>query len=160
MAELTTYHVKLARPQDAPLLARMSRDYIEQGLPWRWNTARIRAKILAPETVVLVAELRLAGQRYIGGFAVMDFDLDSAQLNLLAVHPRLRRSGVGSRLLRWLHKSASTAGCQQITLQVRADNQTAMRFYRSHGYQEETLIPGYYEGLEAAYQLKLRLLQA
>ena len=160
MTELTTYDVKPARLQDAPLLARMSRDYIEQGLPWRWRAERIRAKILAPETVVLVAEIPLAGQRFIGGFAVMDFNLDSAQLILLAVHPKLRRSGVGSRLLRWLHKSARTAGCQHITLQVRADNQTGRRFYRSHGYQEETLIPGYYEGMEAAYQLKLRLSNA
>jgi len=157
MSELSTYEVKLATPRQAPLLARMSRDFIEDGLPWRWRAERIRARIANPETVVLVAEVTLAGRRFVGGFAVMDFELDCAQLTLLAVHPRLRRSGVGSRLLRWLHKSARVAGIGTIRLQTRASNQVARRFYRHHGYREETLIPGYYDGLEAAYQMALDL---
>lgn len=161
MAELRTCEVKLARTADAPLIARMSRDYIEQGLRWRWRTRQIRAKIANPETVVLVAEVELGGVRFIGGFAVMDFLFDApsekALLNLLAVHPSLRRMGVGGKLLRWLHKSARIAGCGHIELQVRADNIAARRFYNRLGYAEEALINGYYDGKIAAYQMKLRL---
>lgn len=157
MAELSTCEVKLARLQDAKLIARMSRDYIEHGLSWRWRPPQIQAKIRSPETVVLVAHVQLSGVRFIGGFAVMDFSLDKAVLNLLAVHPNLRRMGVGSKLLRWLHKSARVAGCQHIELQVRADNLTARRFYQRMGYTEEALINNYYDGKEAAYQMKVRL---
>ena len=78
---------------------------------------------------------------------------------LLAVHPNLRRHGIGSKLLRWLHKSARYAECQHIELQVRADNHKARRFYQQLGYQEETLLPNYYDGKAAAYQMKLRLLE-
>ena len=158
MAELGTCELRLAKPADAALLARMSRDYIEQGTGWRWRTAPLKRKIAAPETVVLVAEVELAGVRFTGGFAVMDFELNKALLSLLAVHPNLRRQGVGSKLLRWLHKSARYAQCQHIELQVRADNHKARRFYQQLGYQEEALIPNYYNGKDAAYQLKLRLL--
>ena len=159
MAELGTCELRLAKSADAALLARMSRDYIEQGLGWRWRAQPLRRKIAAPETVVLVADVELAGVRFTGGFAVMDFELDKAQLSLLAVHPNLRRHGIGSKLLRWLHKSARYAECQHIELQVRADNHKARRFYQQLGYQEETLLPNYYDGKAAAYQMKLRLLE-
>ena len=36
----------------------------------------------------------------------------------------------------------------------------ARRFYQKFGYQEETLIPGYYDGRQSAYQMKLRLRDA
>lgn len=157
MSQLTTCTVKLARRENAELIARMSRDYIEQGLRWRWRAPQIRAKIANPETVVLVAEVELGGVRFIGGFAVMDFGLDKALLTLLAVHPSLRRMGVGGKLLRWLHKSARVAGCAHIELQVRASNISARRFYQRLGYCEEALIKDYYDGREAAYQMKLRL---
>ena len=158
MAELGTCELRLAKNADATLLARMSRDYIEQGLGWRWRAEPLRRKIVASETVVLVAEVQLAGVRFTGGFATMDFELDKALLSLLAVHPNLRRHGIGSKLLRWLHKTARVAECQHIELQVRADNHQARRFYQQLGYQEEALLPNYYNGKEAAYQMKLRLL--
>ncbi len=161
MAELSTCEVKLATPQDAALIARMSKHYIEHGLRWRWRTPQIRRKIAAPDTVVLVAEVQVGGVRLVGGFAVMDFILDNQRdksiLNLLAVHPKLRRMGIGGKLLGWLHKSALVAGCEYIELQVRADNQPARRFYRDLGYTDETLLPGYYDGKVSAYQMKLRL---
>jgi ribosomal-protein-alanine N-acetyltransferase len=182
MTAIGTCELRLAKPGDARLLARMSRDYIEQGLTWRWRPGSLAKKIAAPETVVLVAELDVGGVRFIGGFAVMDFttgspeistselefeldselnsELDKAQLLLLAVHPNIRRRNIGAQLLRWLHKSARVAGCEHIELQVRADNLTARRFYQKFGYQEEALIPGYYDGTKAAYQMKLRLRDA
>ncbi len=161
MTAIGTCELRLARPGDARLLARMSRDYIEQGLNWRWKPTALARKIRNPETVVLVAELDVGGVRFIGGFAVMDFELggtmEKAQLTLLAVHPNIRRRNIGGQLLRWLHKSARVAGCEHIELQVRSDNHTARRFYQKFGYQEEALIPGYYDGKQAAYQMKLRL---
>ena len=157
MAQLTTCELKLARPRDAGCLAQMSRDYIEHGLGWRWRAPRILAKIAAEETVVLIAEVELAGERFIGGFATMDFGMEKAILSLLAVHPNLRRCGIGGRLLRWLHKSARVAGCFDVELQVRAGNAAARGFYRSLGYREVDHLPGYYSGKEAAYQMTVQL---
>ena len=88
---------------------------------------------------------------------ILDSERDKAILNLLAVHPKLRRMGVGKKLLGWLHESAVVAGCEYIELQVRADNQGARRFYRDFNYTDEALLPGYYDGKVSAYQMKLRL---
>ena len=158
MERIRTCELRLGRRADVSVLARMSRDYIEQGLRWRWRESALNRKIAAPETTVIVAEVELAGVRFTAGFAVMDFPLDKAVLNLLAVNPSLRRHQIGSKLLRWLHKSARVAECQHIELQVRADNHTARSFYRRHGYREEALLPRYYDARVAAYQMKLRLL--
>jgi ribosomal protein S18 acetylase RimI-like enzyme len=164
MTAIGTCALRLAKPADARLLARMSRDYIEQGLTWRWRPNRLQQKIAAAETVVLVAELDVGGVRFVGGFAVMDFEsrgeTEKAHLVLLAVHPNIRRRNIGGQLLRWLHKSARVAGCEHIELQVRADNFAARRFYQKFGYLEEALIPGYYDGKKAAYLMKLRLRDA
>lgn len=160
MTGIGTCTLRPAKIQEAAQLGRMSRDYIEHGLRWRWNSRALEQKIAAPETSVLVAELQVNGSCFLGGFAVMDFELDKASLLLLAVHPKLRRRGIGSRLLRWLQKSSAVAGCQQIDLQVRADNHSARGFYRRHGYREQALIPAYYDGREAAYQMTFRIFNA
>ena len=52
----------------------------------------------------------------------MEFDLESAHLNLLAVDPIFRRRGIARSLLSWLEKSAKTAGILEITLEVRTMN--------------------------------------
>ena len=90
----------------------------------------------------------------------MDFGTDNAILSLLAVRPRLRRYGIGGRLLRWLHKSARVAGCFDIELQVREGNIAARKFYQHMGYQHRARLPGYYLGKEAACQMTITLAQS
>lgn len=143
---------RLASNADAPLLARMSRDYVERGHGWNWRTARIRRCIRASDTVVLCAESTT--ERQLTGFAIMEFNDERAHLNLLAVAPRQRRLGIGVTLLAWLEKTALIAGVAVITLEVRAQNTGARRFYRRLGYEEFQQIPRYYSGRETAYRLR------
>jgi ribosomal-protein-alanine N-acetyltransferase len=154
MTELTTCALRLATKTDARAIARMSQKYIEEGLEWRWRPESIERQIRNSDTVVLIAEIRLGERCFLGGFAIMNFDMDAATLSLLAVHPKLRRKGVANRLLRWLHKSAMTAGCHKVSLQVRAANHEARAFYRKLGYRESSYLPRYYDGKEAAYQME------
>lgn len=164
MSETIAIEIGLARPSEAPLLARMSRDYIERGLPWRWQPSRLKNLIEDPETVVLCARnqpLRtrdpLEPMPYkegdVLGFGVMTYGLETAHLMLLAVMPRARRRDIGSRLVRWLENTARTAGVTRIELEVRARNTGARAFYRDHGYHERDFVEGYYEGRESAFRM-------
>ena len=63
MSETLAIELGLARVSEAPLLARMSRDYIEHGLHWRWQTAQIRGLILDKETVALCARTQALRQQ-------------------------------------------------------------------------------------------------
>ena len=55
MTETVAIELGLATLAEAPVLARMSRDYIENGLRWRWQTSQIRSLIQDPDTVSLCA---------------------------------------------------------------------------------------------------------
>jgi [ribosomal protein S18]-alanine N-acetyltransferase len=145
--------LRLARADDAHALALMSRELIETGLAWRYTPQRMRALIGEPETTALVA----CDAAQLRGFAVMQFGDEHAHLVLLAVQAAHQRRGIGRQLHRWLLASARVAGMASIRLELRADNGTALAFYRSLGYAPTQDVPGYYDGKVAARRMRLPL---
>lgn len=141
--------LRLARQADAAAIASLSRDLIEYGLQWRWTPMRVTASIRASDVNVLVASIH----GNIAGFAIMRYGDDVAHLDLLAVAPPYRRSGVGRQLLEWLEKCAVVAGIFKVALEVRADNEGAQLFYKRMGYRALAHLPGYYQGVEAALRM-------
>lgn len=139
----------LADRADAPAIARLSRDRIEQGLGWSWTAPRVLRSILDAQTNVLVA--REAAQML--GFGIMKYRDDDAHLLLLAVRSPSCRRGVGAALVAWLERSASVAGIGQVVLEARSSNDAARAFYRRLGYREMQTLPGYYQGHEAGVRL-------
>jgi len=142
-----------ARLQDARALAEMSRDLIEGGLGWRYTPPRMAALIREPDTMALVA----SDGRLLHGFAVMQFGDTEAHLTLLCVQPAQRHRGIGRRLIEWLVVSARVAGITAIRLELRADNASALAFYRRLGFVETLWLPGYYAGRVAARGMTLAL---
>jgi ribosomal-protein-alanine N-acetyltransferase len=142
--------IRLAIPQDAALMAEMSRDYVEHGLGWSWTPARVLAAVNNCATNVAVA-----GE--LAGFGIMHYGDDSAHLALLAVRPNQQRRGLGTLLLEWLEKPARVAGIECVRLEARADNPNAVAFYRYQGYREAGRIAGYYRGTVDAVRLEKRL---
>ncbi|MGH8232513.1 MAG: GNAT family N-acetyltransferase [Steroidobacteraceae bacterium] len=135
--------IRLAVSSDAPSIADMSRDFIEQGLGWSWTPARIAAAIADQSTnVVVLHQPSIA----IVGFAIMQYGDRTAHLALLAVHPLERRRGIAARLLAWLEKCADTAGIEVIRVEARADNPGALAFYRKHRYLQTGRLINYYRG--------------
>jgi ribosomal-protein-alanine N-acetyltransferase len=138
--------LKLARLADATRIALMSRDLVEDGLPWSWTAKRVVTHIRGRDSNVLTA--RREGQLI--GFAIMQFFAEHAHLNLLAVEPTCRHLGVGRQLLEWQEETARVGGIFFVNLEVRAGNEGARAFYRKLGYRETKLLPGYYSGRETA----------
>src|ERR1043166_1975726 len=141
--------LRLARRGEAEALAKLSRDLIETGLRWRWTPARIAASISAPNVNVVVACV----QEKIVGFAIMRYGDDDAHLDLLAVTPAYRRSGIGGQLVKWLEKCAIVGGNFNVALEVRAANEAAQLFYKRLGYRTVANLPHYYDGIEAALRM-------
>ncbi len=130
-------------------MASMSRDLIEAGLAWRYSPPRLAALIADSESAALVA---CDGAQLLG-FAVMQFGDERAHLSLLCVQSAQQRRGIARRLLEWLLESARVAGIGSIHLELRADNEAALMFYRAQGFSETILVPGYYEGRFAARRM-------
>ncbi len=60
------------------------------------------------------------------------------------VKARARRRGHGSELLRAAEERLRAGGCGAVLLEVAVDNETAIRFYKRHGYSVLKTIPRYY----------------
>lgn len=133
--------VRLATLNDVSDIAAMSRDYIEQGLEWRWRDAKISKAIRDPQTNVAVVGNELA----VIGFGIMSYSEEDAHLLLFAVRRSSQRKGVGSALLVWLEAVARAAGAQRIRVEARAENIGARCFYSEHGYHERLLKKAMYD---------------
>jgi ribosomal protein S18 acetylase RimI-like enzyme len=145
--------IRLATAADALVIADMSREYIEHGLGWSWNTARIAAAIADASTNVAVVDLSSG----MVAFGIMHYGEHTAHLALLAVHPRHRNRRIATRLVTWLEKSADTAGIERIRVEARSDNPAALAFYRKHGYQQTGRLANYYRGVLDAVRLEKTL---
>lgn len=141
--------IRLARYSEAKSIAAMSRDLIESGLGWSWREPRVRHAILDVNTNCAV----LFHHNKLLGFSIASFSEHTAHLNLLAVAPDYRRMGLGKQLVRWQEKVAETAGIRVITLEVRASNQAAIRFYTHLGYRDTGIASRYYSGKEDAVRM-------
>lgn len=155
MTENEALIIRAAHVSEAAEIASISRQQVEYGLSWRWTPARIKRSINDKETMVLIASR--AGVTH--GFAIMKFADETAHLLLLAVQPKMRRDGIGTSMLNWLEKSCTTAGIQQVRLEVRASNQVARCFYEKLGYKRVELVTAYYDGSEAAIVMQRELNQ-
>jgi ribosomal-protein-alanine N-acetyltransferase len=153
MSELST--LALARAADAAEIAQMSRDFVEHGLTWSWTPARVQHFISGADSSVVVA--RRGHTRRISAFAIMHFGDEVAHLNLLAVAPLHRRQGLGRQLMDWLTATAVEAGVFRINLELRTQNAQARSFYEALGFEQLGVIPGYYQGREAALRMTRRL---
>jgi ribosomal protein S18 acetylase RimI-like enzyme len=145
-----TLTIRLATREDAAAIAAMSRELIEQGLPWSWTEGRVARAIANPDTNVIVA----ASQGGLGGFGIMSYVGDEAHLVLFAVAAGQRRQGVGSAMLEWLETVAREAGVRRVQVECRRNNGAARDFYGEHGYGERAIVPRYYRGIEDAIALE------
>ena len=90
---------------------------------------------------VAVCENHVAG--FLAGRAVAE---DEREVLNLAVAERFRRRGIGRALMRsFLEGFRGT-----VYLEVRESNRAARTFYKSLGFQEITIRPGYYKAPEEA----------
>lgn len=154
-------NIRLAEQRDAQAIALMSRDFIEAGLGWKYDAARVLRAIRSRETLAVVAcegAKSAAARGTLTGFAIMELGDERAHLVLLAVRPSHRRMGVGERLFEWLLESSRAAGMASIHLELRTTNDAARRFYRAMGFFETVLVPGYYRG-EGRKEGALRMLR-
>lgn len=69
----------------------------------------------------------------------------SARLYSLAIAPQAQGRKLGKQLLQHLEQRAFQRSCQFIHLEVRQDNEAALKLYQRMGYQEMQFLESYYE---------------
>ena len=123
----------------------------------QWPRAAYAAAILpgaVPKRIALVAEVDGA----VAGFVVGLVVASQAELESIVVDRAARRRGIGAALLRGLVQEAALAGAEEVLLEVRASNRSAMELYGKAGFAEVGRRPGYYlDPMEDAVLMRLAI---
>jgi ribosomal protein S18 acetylase RimI-like enzyme len=74
------------------------------------------------------------------GTAMAGYDGHRGWVYYVAVSDDHRRKGVGTALMRRVEEALPMIGCRKLNLQVRAENEAVIDFYRSLGYEVEPRV--------------------
>lgn len=80
-------------------------------------------------------------------FGYIDFwiTFETAQLARIGVARERQGCGYGSQLMTFMIKECEQAMCENISLEVRVDNHSAIRLYERFGFMKVACRKGYYE---------------
>ncbi|CAC11206.1 N-terminal acetyltransferase complex ard1 subunit related protein [Thermoplasma acidophilum] len=88
------------------------------------------------------------------GFIVgSKYSRTEARILLFAVDERFRKMGVGSALMDRFLQLCREENMLSVRLEVRTDNDEAIRFYKKYGFVITALLPGYYSDSSNAYTM-------
>jgi ribosomal-protein-alanine acetyltransferase len=91
------------------------------------------------------------------GYIIARSDRWGAEIISIAVHPSLRKRGIGHALLRAIVRHSLEGRALSIRLMVRADNTSAANFYRRSGFRCIGRVPDYYEDGATGIRMRLQL---
>ncbi len=109
----------------------------------RWSRAMIAQELDKRQSPFAVTLVAVNGERVIG-FINARCIAGECGVNDIAVTASARKAGVGTALLDALEKYARAQGAAVIQLEVRASNETAIRFYERRGFIRNGLRKRYY----------------
>jgi ribosomal-protein-alanine acetyltransferase len=121
----------------------------------RFSRRTFRYLLTKANATTLVDELD--GQ--VHGYVMILFNTGTslARLYSLAVDPEYQQKRLGHALLEAAEQASLEEGCIAIRLEVRPDNQQAIRFYEKHGYVKFGIAEDYYEDHAEALRYEKKL---
>jgi ribosomal-protein-alanine acetyltransferase len=93
----------------------------------------------------------------LSGYCVAKVEDQRAHLISLAVVPSHRRSGVATVLVKALFSALVDRNVHEVTLEVRTDNDAAIRLYSRLGFARESTVERYYSNGSDGLRMKKRL---
>jgi ribosomal-protein-alanine N-acetyltransferase len=88
----------------------------------------------------------------VAGFVFYGFNRGWLELHDLAVHPELRRHGVGRQMMDWLKQKVERNGRRQMTATLRETNLLGLAYLKACGWRaprKGAVVRGFYGGEDA-----------
>jgi ribosomal-protein-alanine N-acetyltransferase len=90
------------------------------------------------------------------GYIITCIEGNAAHVISIATDPQYRRRGVGKSLLCTALSLLAKGEVQEVFLEVRVTNETALSLYRAAGFEVVEVLKNYYSDGEDGYRLSLR----
>ena len=91
-------------------------------------------------------------EEFIKGTLVYQYLYDRIEIDYIIVDNKYRNLGIATKLLKYLENKHKNI--DNITLEVRESNLTAIRFYLKNGFKEITKIKNYYRDEDGILMIK------
>ncbi len=136
-------NIRLAAPGDLDALVAVEKDCFERPEE-RFTRRQIRALIHNPRATVIIIE----SGGHVAGWAVGLVRHHrrwlSGRVYAVGVHRGYRGQGLGRRLTEHLLEGFQARGIERVYLEVREDNDAALRLYAKLGFSPIRRLPAYY----------------
>jgi ribosomal-protein-alanine N-acetyltransferase len=121
--------------------------YSREELQWYMKLPRAFALVSADKSKVtgfiLASIANVNGKKRGSGGALATIE-SVGHIITIDVLAKWRREGIGSKLLSQTEEKLRKAGCRTVLLETGVDNESAIRFYKKHGYSVLRTLPRYY----------------
>ena len=124
------------RESDERAVIALWREVFPNDPPHNDPATSIRRKLAVQRELFFVAKIDGA----VVGTAMAGYDGHRGWIYSVAVSPRHRRQGIGSKLLAHAENALAAMDCPKVNLQVRATNSDVVEFYRRAGYAVEERV--------------------
>ncbi|MCL4329133.1 MAG: GNAT family N-acetyltransferase [Candidatus Thermoplasmatota archaeon] len=91
------------------------------------------------------------GNRILGFLCGSKYSRTEARVLLIAIRNDFRRSGLGEELMARFEDLAKKSGFVALRLEVKKENEGAMKFYRHLGFSVTATLPSYYSDFSDAF---------
>lgn len=152
-----TTNVREASIRDLPRILEIER----LAFPQPWSFDSFKRELMLPFSRIVVAiqmqEVQAETRGLLAGFLCRWLVADECHILNVAVHPEVRRGGIGMALMTEAIDEAKAKTIRLMTLEVRRSNVAARSLYRRLNFEERRLRTNYYGPGEDAIVMELHL---
>ena len=136
--------VRKYQPPDFPRLLEIDQSCFVEGIAY--SEEEMRYFLSMPTAISLVG---LQAEEIVGFIIADRFRPRRASRSMgkiitIDVAPAAQHSGLGTLLMSAAERELKSAGCDYVSLEVAVDNESALKFYKKHGYSVLKVLPRYY----------------
>ena len=106
-----------------------------------WSKTQLKESIRNPNNLCYSASY----EGDIIGYLIVMLASETADILNIGINPNNQRKGYGSLLMSYLYKELKNRLIEEVFLEVRESNQSAISFYLNQGFKEISIRKNYYK---------------
>jgi [ribosomal protein S18]-alanine N-acetyltransferase len=153
----TSHRIAYRRPRDSDihaLLAVETECFVSYYKAHRFSERQFRYYLKNPNTIAAVATMGGDIVGYILGVMQRGRRRHISRLYSIAAVSRVRRRGIGRRLLRKFIRTAKQGGARRVSLEVAVENKIGRKLFEAEGFLLTRMMPNYYGKRHAGIRMQ------